>query len=183
MRNTIILIAGMAGTGKTSFAKYLSSKLNIPLVCYDNIKAKEWDIIEKNEKLKELKLFGSFSYEYFWFFIEEIMKSSSLLIAEYFFHTINLTALNELVDKYNYKAVTVILDADVEIAYNRFITRNESKDRPEGLRGVCSFEDFEKCSEPNKAFRFGKNNIVVNTNDFNTVNYDEIIKDIIKFCS
>lgn len=67
MKNIIILIAGMAGTGKTSFAKYLSAKLNIPLVCYDNIKAKDWDINDKDKRLKELELFGKFSYEYFWF--------------------------------------------------------------------------------------------------------------------
>lgn len=180
MKNIIILIAGMAGTGKTSFAKYLSAKLNIPLVCYDNIKAKDWDINDKDKRLKELELFGKFSYEYFWFFIEEIMKSGSPLVAEYFFHPQNLSDLNGLVDRNNYRSVTVIFDADVEIAYNRFIKRNESKDRHEGLRIIRPLEDFKKCSEPNKSFRFRENNIVVNTNDFNNVNYDEIIKDIMK---
>jgi dephospho-CoA kinase len=181
MKNTIILIAGMCGTGKTSFAEYLSKKLHIPLVCYDNIKSKDWEINNKDEKLKELKLFGKFSYEYFWFFIEEIMKSGSPLIAEYFFHPQNLLFLNEIVKKYNYNSVTVILDADIETAYNRFIKRNENQDRNEGLRIRVPFEAFEKCSEPNKSFRFGENNIVVNTNDFNTINYDDIIKEIMNF--
>ena len=110
------------------------------------------------------------------------MKSGSPLIAEYFFHPQNLLALNELVDKNNYGSITVIFDADVETAYNRFIKRNESQDRQEGLRIIMPLEAFEKCSEPNKSFRFGDNNIVVNTNDFNTVNYDDIIKDIMNFC-
>lgn len=66
------LIAGMGGTGKTSFVKYLSTKLNITLVCYDNIKAKDWDINEKDQELKELKLFEKFSYEYFCFLLRKL---------------------------------------------------------------------------------------------------------------
>ena len=180
MKKVIILIAGMGGTGKTTFAKYLSEKLNIPLVCYDNIKAKDWDITETDVELKKLKLFGKFSYEYFWFFIEEIMKSGSPVIAEYLFHPQNASKLEELVNKNNYNAITVLFDANTETAYNRFIKRNESQCREEGLRVIMPFESFEKCTAPNKLFRFGRSNLLVNTDSFDKVNYDNIINDIMK---
>ena len=40
MKNVMILVSGMAGTGKTSFAKWLSTELCAPLVCYDHILTK-----------------------------------------------------------------------------------------------------------------------------------------------
>ena len=40
MENIMILVTGMPGTGKTTFAAWLSSKLHVPLVSYDNIAKK-----------------------------------------------------------------------------------------------------------------------------------------------
>ena len=43
MNKTLIIIAGMPGTGKTTFANYLSDKMQVPLVCKDKLKEIIWD--------------------------------------------------------------------------------------------------------------------------------------------
>lgn len=180
MIKKLILIAGMPGTGKSTFARYLSTTKHMPLVCYDEIKSKEWAILEKVDGLDNTKMTGLFGYEYFWFFIEELMKSGSTLIAEYFFHPLNEEELNRLVDKYGYESVTVVFDSDTKIAYNRFTERNKSDERDAGLRVNLPYQDFEKATLPNKSFCFGDKNLYVNTDDFESVSYDRIVEDIIK---
>jgi adenylate kinase family enzyme len=180
MKNTMILITGMPGTGKSTFAKYLSEKLHIPLVCYDNIKGKEWDLIE--DKSKEGLLassYGKYSYGFLWFFSEEIMKSHSPLIIDYIFHPMQKSMLSSLINKYNYNTITVHFDADIEVVYKRDLLRNNSPERHPGLKlKDIDFETFKKVVQPNKDFRFGEHTIIVNTNDFNNVSYDQIIKQV-----
>jgi adenylate kinase family enzyme len=50
MENIMILVTGMPAAGKSTFAAYLSEKLHIPLVCYDHIKGKEWDLIHNTNR-------------------------------------------------------------------------------------------------------------------------------------
>jgi 2-phosphoglycerate kinase len=114
MENIIILITGMPGVGKSTFATYLSEKLHIPLVCYDHIKGKEWDLMqnESNHKMSASS-YGKISYEFLWFFSEEIMKSHSPLIVEYFFHPMQKPILSSLVNRYNYNTITVHFDVSI----------------------------------------------------------------------
>lgn len=66
MKKIIILVAGMAGTGKSTTARGIAQRLGLPLVTYDNIKAKDWEIVEKYA-LHEKDVYGKCSYEFFWF--------------------------------------------------------------------------------------------------------------------
>ena len=43
MKKTLILVAGMPGTGKTTFANYLSEKLKITAIYVDKVKELIWD--------------------------------------------------------------------------------------------------------------------------------------------
>ena len=180
MEDAIILIAGMPGVGKSTFATYLSEKLHIPLVCYDHLKGKEWDLLQNENKPEMLtSLYGKISYGFLWFFSEEIMKSHSPLIVDYIFHPMQEPILNSLIDRYNYNTITVHFDADTEVAYKRFLLRNNSSERHPGLRlNDIDFEAFKKGVQPNRDFRFGEHTILVNTNDFDKVSYDDTTKQI-----
>jgi|GEM_PF-3391078 len=47
MERTMILVAGMPATGKTTLANYLSNKLKMPLVCKDRLKEIIWDGVRR----------------------------------------------------------------------------------------------------------------------------------------
>jgi deoxyadenosine/deoxycytidine kinase len=180
MEDIMILVTGMPGVGKSTFATYLSEKLHIPLVCYDHIKGKEWDLIQDKSKQGLLaSSYGKISYGFFWFFTEEIMKSHSPLIVEYFFHPMQESILSSLINSYNYKTIIVHFDCDIKVAYKRCLLRNKSSERHPGLRlDDIDFETFKKGVQPNRDFRFGEHTIFVNTNDFDNVSYDDIIGQI-----
>lgn len=149
----------------------------MPLVSYDNIKAKDWDIVQQYE-LHDRNIYGKYSFEFFWFFIEELMKTGTPLIADYFFSVNQIGKLDEMIGRYKYEAVTYLLDCETETAYRRFIERNNGGDRPEGLRVSCTFEDFNSLSGQNRAFRFGRRCITIKTDDFSKLDLEKLCREV-----
>ena len=176
MKNTMILISGMPGVGKTTFAAWLSKELCAPLVCYDHIKGKILELMYASCKQHEhYSLFGSFPHEIFWFNCEEIMKSNSLFIAEHIFSNQMAETINTLTTKYQYDTITIHMDALVEVAYNRFAERNRNNPAIDGMRpSKISFDQFVAGTQQNKDFKHGSQRIYVDTTDFANVSYENI---------
>lgn len=159
MKNIMILVSGMPATGKTTFATWLSSELHTPLVCFDRIMNKTLEVSKAN--------------------CEEIMKSSSMLIAEYFFCDKMKDALDYLMSEYQYETITVHMDASVETVHRRFHERSKSDTTLDGMRPkVIPFENFSKGVQQNKYFRYGDRLILVDTEDFNNISYKKITNQI-----
>ena len=181
MKNIVLLISGMPATGKTSFAKWLSSKMRVPLVCYDHIVEKTIGFAKErceNEE-EERKIFRGFPDSFLMFMIEENMKSSCLFIIDFFFYNQMNDALKTLTDKYNYEAITVHMDTTIEKAHQRFHERgkNDMGMRPKEI----PFEKFAKGAQQNKDFRFGDYLVYVDTEDFAMVSYEDIAVQVQKY--
>ena len=185
MQKMMILVSGMAGTGKSTFAKWLSAELSVPLVCYDNIKKKMTELSESKYDKPEMypPIVWDIPNEFLWFNIEEIMQSSSSLIVDYFFCEMHRPTIDSLASKYLYKVIHVQLDSDAEIAYKRFVERNESDAREQAIRKSNSDLDvnrFTELTRQNRDFRYNDSFIYVNTNDFGNVSYENILEQIQK---
>ena len=71
------------------------------------------------------------------------------------------------------------MDTSVEIAYKRFQERNPNVSSQKSIRPTkISFEQFASATQQNKDFQFGKCFIKVDTSDFSTVSYDQILTQI-----
>ena len=180
MKNTMILVSGMPATGKTSFASWLSQTLHSPLVCYDHIKEKVLEIMHQSCKdPAQHHLFSTMPYNLFWFNVEAMMKSSTVFIAEYFFTNQMVDTLQSLTSQYQYETITVHMDTSAEFAYERFQERNLHTATAQGLRPMdISFEQFVNGTKQNKDFRYGSRLIHVDTGDFSSVSYDNILSKI-----
>lgn len=182
MDNIIILITGMPGTGKTTYARYLAEELALPLVCYDEIKSRAWELSRGGSPEAGAMALDVTAYGFFWYIMELLMKSRRPLIAEYFFHPDQSQTLSGLVTKYGYQTLAVQFDADVEIAYQRFSARDKSGERHQGLViEDMGYDRFLNGVLPNREFSFGSNHIYVNTNDFGNVSYQDITERIRAF--
>ncbi|MCL2386418.1 MAG: ATP-binding protein [Defluviitaleaceae bacterium] len=180
MKNALILVSGMPATGKTTFASWLSKELRAPLVCYDNIKKKTFEILNRNiNNLEQNNLFGAVAYDFFLFSIEEVMTSSTLLIAEYFFSDQMKDTFHNLITKYQYETITVHMDCPVEVAHQRFHERNLNSLSHNSIRPTeIPITQFTEVTKQNKDFRFGNRFIYVDTSDFSAVSYDNILAEI-----
>ena len=89
--------------------------------------------------------------------------------------------LKKLILSYNYNSITIRFETDLKILRKRFLMRENTSERHEGLVSNGVFDDFEtftKLSEKYKEFKINDNEIIVDTTDFSNINIDEIISDI-----
>ena len=175
----------MAGTGKSTFSKWLSTKLFIPLVCYDNIKKKMMELAESKYDKPEMypPIVRDIPNEFLWFNIEEIMKSSSPLIVDYFLCEMHRPIIDALILKYLYKVIHVQFDSDSDVAYRRFVERNEKNASEQSIRKSnleLDLKRFTELTKQNRDFRYNDSFIYVNTNDFENVLYENILEQIQK---
>lgn len=162
MKDVLIIVSGMAATGKTTFAEWLSQEICAPLLSLDEL----W------EKSKTTVI----PFAQYWTNCEEIMIHSSPLIIEFGFWEEQKPKINELVEKYKYQTVNILFYTSIELAHRRFNDRR--KNDMGGVKPQITLEQYAKIVEQSKNFQFGNYNINVDTTDFSSVSYKDIEKQI-----
>ena len=112
---------------------------------------------------------------------EVLMKAWCPFILESNFVKQSSDILKKLILSYNYNSITIRFETDLKILRKRFLMRENTSERHEGLVSNGVFDDFEtftKLSEKYKEFKINDNEIIVDTTDFSNINIDEIISDI-----
>jgi cytidylate kinase len=160
MKNIMIIISGMAATGKTTFAEWFSQEVCVPLLSVDDL----WEN------------FGTATIPFteYWVLCENIMKQSSPLIIEFGFWDEQKLIIDELIKKYKYQTVNVRFVTSIEVAYQRFNDRRKLG----GTKPQITLEQYMKIVENSKNFRFGNCIISIDTTDFSTVSFPDIAKQI-----
>lgn len=180
MENTVILISGMPATGKSTFGAWPSQKLRAPLVSYDHILAKLTEPAAEAPDAKGHPAFQRIPYEFFFFTLEETMRSSARFLADYIFSDQIAGLLDRLAEKYRYRVINIHLDAAPETAYQRFLQRNTQDRESKEIRPAVSPEDFRSATKQNRDFRYGDCLIEVDTEDFSRLSYDSVYEAVKK---
>ena len=183
----IIIITGELAAGKTSYGRKISRVLEIPFFSKDEIKEKLYDSFSyTNLDYESKRKLGAISYSIFYYIMEEHMKVGSPLIVESNFVKESVLIIKKLLTKYNYRSITVRFEGDLHILHKRFLKREYSTERHEGLisnRLFDDFENFEQAAIKSKEFKINNNEIIVDTTDFLKVNFNEIIYNILNSLS
>jgi deoxyadenosine/deoxycytidine kinase len=184
LNKTLIIIAGMPATGKTTFANYLSDKMQVPLVCKDRLKEIIWDKVHYDTDMRtESQKYGGLAYDLSFHFCEVLMKTNQTFIFESNFINPCPEILSSKVNKYKYRVITVLFDGDIEVIHQRFLARDITAERHPGLVSKNYFgelELFKKGTERCRSFDYGDKRIVVDSTDFSKVSYDDIIAKILE---
>lgn len=109
------------------------------------------------------------------------MKVGLPIIAESNFVKESIPIIKNLLNKYDYRNITIRFEGDLQILHKRFLKREYSSERHMGLvaNGVFDdFENFEKTAIKFKEFKINDNEILVDTTDFSKVDFDGIIENI-----
>lgn len=138
---------------------------------------------------------GVASMDIMYYFTESLMSTNKPVILESNFENISKPKLQQLIEKYHYAPVTVLLDGDIKTIYNRFIQRDNSPTRHRGhvvnteypesanlgaIPPQIKFEDFQKAFEERgtRNFSIGGKVITIDTTDFEKVDYNDVINQI-----
>ena len=174
----VIFVAGIPASGKTMYARHISAKLRVPFIGKDAIKEKLHDVIGYDTAVRgNSQLYGAASYSVFYHVAECLMKADVSFVLESNFTPGSADILLPLVREYNYRGLTVLLDADIRVLHKRFCQRDITDERHAGLKSTSNvFDDFEvfmNATLPLREFCVGEK-IVVDTTDFSRVCYDEV---------
>ncbi len=192
-----ILVTGIPATGKSTMAKALSERLNLPVISKDAIKELLFDNVGFQSRAEKVKL-GTASMEIMYYVAGQLMEARQPFILENNFEYSSKQGIKNLLEKYQYSALTITLTGDYKVIYQRFLKRESSPDRHRGhvVNGcypeknednlkntktkTISYEDFVHGIEQRgfDSFCVDGSQIKVDTTDFQKINMEELFSQV-----
>ncbi len=191
----IVFITGLPGTGKSYACNLICQRFPqfIP-VSYDRIKELFWDTYGFDSHEEKVAI-NDRSLEFYYRYLDEQMNHHNVLLAEYPFCQRQRDELARLVRKNGFNAVTVCLEGDLDVIYDRQKNRDEHDPRHPGHLGdVYHVEEYEKYvngphydytkeqywqlhSHKDYHLHIGRE-FDIDVTDFSKIGYEEVIKEI-----
>lgn len=186
-----ILLSGLPASGKSTVAKHLSEMFGFPILSKDRLKEILFDNIgfDCYESKRKLDRAGTYTMYYI---AEMLMSNKVPFILDNNFEKNTGREIEDLLEKYGYSAVTVMLKGDTDIFIERFNRRNQSSERhrghavstryPEGdvkeKTAVATRESFKGYEERGMgSFCIGRS-ITLDTTDLESIDYTKLFTDI-----
>lgn len=119
MKNTLLLLAGFPGTGKSYLAKQLTDRFpHLEVLSPDDIKEEFWDrygfenLAEKEEVIQK-------SWNEYYIRMEQKFMENISIISDYPFSEKQRSKLDQLTRDYGYYVITIRLIGDLDVLYER----------------------------------------------------------------
>ena len=192
-----ILVTGIPAAGKSTMAEIMSERLKLPVISKDTIKELLFDHVGFLSRAEKVKL-GIASMEIMYYVAGQLMKAGQPFILENNFEYSSEHGMKNLLEKYQYFALTITLTGDYKVIYQRFLKRESSPDRHRGhvvndcypekkedhlktLKAkTISYENFVCGIEQRgfDAFCVDDRQIIIDTTDFSKINMEELFSQI-----
>ena len=190
MNKKIIIITGYLASGKSAFAVRLAKELCVPYITKDTLKEAICSGFTLGSR-EESSRFSAITFDAILYISQRLMETGSPLIIEGNFvpagvkKTDEAGALKNLIDRYEYLALTYKFYGNTSFLHKRFTEREHSPERGQALRMLSdfSFDDFNRACHNLDPFDVGGCNIEVDATDFSKVDfcgYISIARDFIK---
>lgn len=193
-----ILVTGIPAAGKSTMAEAMSERLKLPVISKDTIKELLFDYVGFQSRSEKVNL-GIASMEIMYYFAGQLMKAGQPFILENNFEYSSEHGIKNLLEKYQYSALTITLTGDYKVIYQRFLERESSPDRHRGhvvndcypekkennLKALnaktISYENFVHGIEQRgfDAFWVGDKQMKVDTTDFSNINMEKLFSQIV----
>ena len=178
-------------------AEVMSKRLKLPVISKDTVKELLFDNVGFQSRAEKVKL-GIASMEIMYYIASQLMKVGQPFILENNFEYSSEHGMKNLLENYQYSALTINLTGDYKVIYQRFLERESSPDRHRGhvvndcypekkednlktLKAkTISYENFVRGIEQRgfDAFCVGGRQIKVDTTDFSRINMEELFSRI-----
>ena len=192
-----ILVTGIPAAGKSTMAEAMSERLKLPVISKDTIKELLFDNVGFQSRAEKVNL-GIAGMEIMYYVAGQLMKAGQPFILENNFEYLSEHGIKNLLEKYQYPALTITLTGDYKVIYQRFLERESSPDRHRGhivndcypkkkednLKDIktktISYENFVHGIEQRgfDAFCVDGRQIKVDTTDFSKINLDNLFLQI-----
>jgi len=176
----LIIVSGPPSSGKTTLAKNIAQKFNLPLITKDNLKEILFDTVGWKDRAWSQKI-GSASFALIHYFLDSLIPTGQSLIIEGNFKTeFESQHLSPRLDKYNYRAVQIMCQCDGQVLFERFKKRSESGNRHPGHCDTGNYDELKESLLLGKypPLDIKSKIIIFDSTDLNNLNYDQIFDQI-----
>ena len=173
MNKYIIFVSGLLAAGKTTFSEYLSKELNVLLINKDYVKEILCETIGFSNRDENLKLSNA-THLLMRHVTENCMKIGLPIILESNFNPSDAQHFEIEIQKYGYKAITVMLTGDKEVLFQRFMKRWE--DRHWAHKSFePSWDVFKAQPDGWERFNISGAKLTIDTTYFENICYNDIV--------
>ena len=192
-----ILVTGIPAAGKSTMAEMMAEQLKLPVISKDAVKELLFDNVGFRSREEKVNL-GIASMEIMYYVAGQLMSAGQPFIMENNFEYSSQHGIQNLLDKYQYPALTIALTGDYKVIYQRYLERESSPDRhrghvvndcyPEKRKNgpaICkvtpvSYESFVQGIEQRgfDAFWVDGKQMKVDTTDFSKIDMEELVSQI-----
>lgn len=193
----VILVTGIPASGKSALAEKLSADLSLPWFSKDRIKEELFDTIGFSSREEKVRL-GTASTSILYYLAEQMMQCRKCFILENNFEANSGPGLLRMLERYEYRALTLHLTGDYTRIYERFLQRESSllrhpghvtnsrysKEEGAARSSTISLEQYIagiRAREMDSFFAGGRI-ITVDTTDFSKVDWKKLYREIENFC-
>ena len=190
MNRKIIVVTGYLASGKSTFARLLSKEIKVPCFVKDTFKI----ALCKNISIstaEDSSLFSAITFDSMMYVIERFMETDLPVIIEGNFVPTGIKKVDEaneiklLIDKYGIQSLTFKFIGNTHILHKRYIERDKQPERGHvnAMYSDVKYEDFNKYCHNLDAFDIGGETIIIDTTDFDNIDfigYVEIAKKFVK---
>ena len=174
----LLLITGDLACGKSTFGEILAKRYNSAAFYKDKIKEILGDTIGFANRKENIRLSVA-TMEIMTHIFEETAKTGNDLILEANFKEYEMERIYRIATETGYDMLTLVLRADMDIIYRRFVNRIENENRhPVHISGFDGYDSLKYYIERGREQKcFGKV-LEINANDFS---YQEKFDEIDRF--
>jgi predicted kinase len=181
----LILVTGLPATGKSTLARKIAEKFNLPLLTKDELKELFSDALNVTDP-ESSNRFGVLARALLPFLAEKFLRANQSIILESNFNkkALDEPVLRRILEETDSDIIQVVCQAPGDLLFERF-----KKRVVEGKRHKIHPENSVKAEEFNWVFSSGhatpldlKGEVIeINTTNFETIDYDRLFL-LIKKC-
>lgn len=186
-----IIVTGIPASGKSTLAKELGKRLDLPVFSKDAVKERLYDTLGFQSREEKIRL-GIAAMNIMYDIAEQMMKCGKPFLLENNFENESKDGLIRILKAYRCKVLTITLTGDYQVIYQRFVKRNTSPDRHRGHvvndcypekvplkeASLLSYQDFTEGIKTRGMDRFTINgpSLRIDTTDFANLDIEKILK-------
>ncbi len=177
----LLLITGDLATGKSRFASILSKRYGSTVMYKDKIKEVLGDTIGFTNREENLRLSQATMKLMIYGFSELAAIGHDVILEANFKHN-EMSKIHTIAKEHGYEVVTLVLRANIDIIYKRFVNRIENENRhPVHISGFDGYESFNEYIARGRQEKCLGRALLIDANSFDYQSDGVILSEIDSF--